>query len=119
MAIDRPECGVDAAEQAPHAARIRTAMAAALAGLTADEQRLLRLRFRDNLPIVRIAAIVGCDATPLYRRLAALLRRVRVSLAEQGLTASDVRPLVGHARVDLEAALLESDRFGERPSVAG
>ncbi|MEO8193785.1 MAG: sigma-70 family RNA polymerase sigma factor [Gemmatimonadales bacterium] len=62
----------------------------ALAKLTPRERLLLTLRFEDDLPASRIAAVLGMP-TPfhVYRRLNNLLAEMRVTLEARGIDGSD------------------------------
>ena len=98
----RADVNVQLEDLARGADCVRNALGSVLASLSAEDRKLLRLRFQQNLSVARIAELTDGNATVLYRRLAALLKGIRVELTRRGLTATDVRPLLGHAAVDLE-----------------
>lgn len=92
-------------EQQHEAARVRAALAKALARLDRDERRLLRLRFQDGLSMSEIAAVTEADAPALYRRFARILRRLRAELQAEQLTSLDVCPLLGQVGEQFDALL--------------
>lgn len=67
--------------------RVTAALGRALRTLTPDDSRLLKLRFTDGLAISTIARQEGMDQASLYRRVAALLRRLRRDLEGRGIAA--------------------------------
>jgi RNA polymerase sigma factor (sigma-70 family) len=67
--------------------RVTAALAGALRTLPPDDSRLLRLRFSEGLSISSIARSEGIDQASLYRRVAALLRRLRRDLEARGIEA--------------------------------
>jgi RNA polymerase sigma factor (sigma-70 family) len=73
---------------------------AALGRLSPDERRQLRMIFVDGLDIAQTARRCGFEERKFYRRLAALLRRLRHDVERAGLTASDVGAWIGRPDVD-------------------
>jgi RNA polymerase sigma factor (sigma-70 family) len=67
--------------------RVAEALAGALRTLPPADSRLLRLRFSEGLSISSIARSEGIDQASLYRRVAALLRRLRRVLEAHGIEA--------------------------------
>ena len=67
--------------------RVAAALAGALRTLPPADSRLLRLRFMEGLSISSIARSEGIDQASLYRRVAALLRRLRRDLESHGIQA--------------------------------
>ena len=67
--------------------RVAAALAGALRTLSPADSRLLRLRFAEGLSISSIARSEGLDQASLYRRVAALLRRLRRDLEARGIAA--------------------------------
>ena len=67
--------------------RVAEALAGALRTLPPADSRLLRLRFSEGLSISSIARSEGIDQASLYRRVAALLRRLRRDLESHGIQA--------------------------------
>jgi len=66
---------------------VSEALARSLRTLTPAESRLLKLRFSNGMSISSIARSEGLDQGSLYRRLAALLRRMRRDLESRGIAA--------------------------------
>lgn len=89
-----PESIPDAASQPADAIAMRgeldTCLREALSRLTPRERLLITLRFEDDMPASRIAAIVGMP-TPfhVYRRLNAILGHLRAVLESRGIDGSD------------------------------
>jgi RNA polymerase sigma factor (sigma-70 family) len=69
------------------AARVVTALRAAVARLTRTDQLILSLRFRDGLRINVIAERLGFPPKQLYRRIERLLRMLRRELEANGCAA--------------------------------
>lgn len=70
---------------------IHAALARALDRLPAEDAAILALKFRSGRKVSEIAAILGLPQKPLYRRIAALLTDLRVSLEREGLPATVVK----------------------------
>jgi RNA polymerase sigma factor (sigma-70 family) len=104
----RADALIDAGHLEQQAARVRIALTRVIASLPADDRRLLRLRFQDDLRIARIASMTGETPSSLYRRLSTLLTTVRVRLMEHRLTATDIRPLIGNSTIGIEGVLAPS-----------
>ena len=85
------------------AGRARSALAEAIPGLTPQEQLIVRLRFQDGFTVARIAQLIGEEQKPLYRRIDQILGRLRVHLTGAGITADEVRELLGNPAVELGA----------------
>ena len=67
---------------------LAAALARALRTLAPADFRLLKLRFANGLSISTIARREGLDQASLYRRVAALLRRLRRELEHRGIVAA-------------------------------
>ena len=59
------------------------ALRQAIAGLPADQQEILLLRYANDLPVGRVAAIVGLSRFAVGRKLRAALKRLRETLREE------------------------------------
>jgi RNA polymerase sigma factor (sigma-70 family) len=66
---------------------VSEALARSLRTLTPAESRLLKMRFSNGMSVSSIARREGLDQGSLYRRLAALLRRIRRDLEGRGIAA--------------------------------
>jgi RNA polymerase sigma factor for flagellar operon FliA len=100
-ATSRDQIAVD--EQQASAARARAALADAIPALTPQEQLIIRLRFQDGITVARIARLIGEEQKPLYRRIEQILARLRATLDAAGVTADEVRELLGNPVVELGA----------------
>ena len=94
-------------EQIASADKARTALAGALPALTAQEQLIIRLRFQDGVTVARIAQLIGEEQKPLYRRIEQILGRLRTTLTNAGVTADEVRDLLGNPVVELGAVFAD------------
>lgn len=90
-------------EQFASAGKARSALADAIPALTPQEQLIIRLRFQDGVTVARIAQLIGEEQKPLYRRIEQILARLRASLTAAGVTADEVRDLLGNPVVELGA----------------
>lgn len=90
-------------EQLARAGKAGTALAQAVPRLTPQEQLIIRLRFQDGVTVARIAQLIGEEQKPLYRRIEQILGRLRTHLTAAGVTAEEVRELLGNPAVELGA----------------
>lgn len=97
--------GVAASEHETRVMKAGTALAAALAELSPEDQIILRLRFQDGFTVARIAALIGEDQKPLYRRFERLYARLKEALTTAGVTEEDIGDLFGGPALDLPPAL--------------
>jgi RNA polymerase sigma factor (sigma-70 family) len=88
--------------------RISVALSGAVASLTVEEQRILKLRFEENLAVSEISKIVHVESQLLYRRLHSITRTLRASLEAQGVSQSDILRIVGHPTMLLRGVLGET-----------
>lgn len=64
----------------------RVALRGALAELTDHERLLIQLRFRDDLPLARVAGVLGYPTRfHTYRRLESILAKLRHALTRSGI----------------------------------
>lgn len=81
-----PDSGADP-EGELRTAELTRALEAALAELDPDDRLLLKLRFEDDLPVGRIAPLIGFPTVfHVYRRLRSVLGELRVSLEKSGFS---------------------------------
>ena len=90
----------EAAIDSAHRAKI--ALAHALPRLGPQEQLIIRLRYQDGFTVARIAQLLGEEQKPLYRRINQILARLRDALTQAGITADEVRALLGNPEVELD-----------------
>lgn len=87
-------------------AQMRDALRDALALVAADDRLILELRFRDALPLTRIAALMRLEARSLQRRIELAKNVIRESLLAQGIALSDLETLLRGA----DAGVADADR---------
>lgn len=84
-ALDEQAVGFDdpieAAEEFEMSQRTRNALRAALSKLSADDRRLVSLRYFQNRSVQSVAELLHVPAKPLYRRFERVLRSLRDSMA--------------------------------------
>jgi RNA polymerase sigma factor (sigma-70 family) len=68
-----------------------------------EDQLLLRMCFEQNLSLATVARVLQLEQKPLYRRREQILNVLRRALNEQGVSADDVRDVLGG---DLESAVV-------------
>jgi hypothetical protein len=78
---------LEALQRAGAARRIGDVLEQAVRALPADEQRLLRHRYSEGRTIPSLAEGLGVEPKALYRRFETVLRRLRRTLAEAGVTS--------------------------------
>lgn len=96
------ESAVLAREASAVAARMRTALAAALSGLPAQDLIVVRLHFGEGLTIADVARALGVEPKPLYRQLDRTLASLRRSLEAQGIQGSEIADWLGRDEWDEE-----------------
>lgn len=64
--------------------------------LPTEEQLIIRLRFREGLAIADVARALGLPEKPLYRRLPALVGRLRRRLEAGGITRDDLHDVLDY-----------------------
>jgi RNA polymerase sigma factor (sigma-70 family) len=72
----------------------------AMTGWPADDRLLVRLRFESSLTIADISRLMAVPQRPLYRRLEALLGRLRTALVSAGID-----PATAHEILDASARI--------------
>ncbi|HEX5714517.1 MAG TPA: sigma-70 family RNA polymerase sigma factor [Thermoanaerobaculia bacterium] len=81
--------------------QLRELLAPLLQSLPADDRLLLRLHYWDGLSLAVIALALGRPQRELYSARDKCLRKLRRNLVEAGLSADQVRRLIGCSRLDL------------------
>jgi RNA polymerase sigma factor for flagellar operon FliA len=87
------------------AKQITAALSKALQELPAEDRLILRMRYEDGFTIRDIATALHLEPRPLYSRFEKCHRRLRESLEGQGVTWSDVEPILGWTGTDLRLDL--------------
>jgi RNA polymerase sigma factor for flagellar operon FliA len=94
-------------EDSTEVERVSIALSECIAALHPEDQRILKLRFEENLTVVEIAAVLDVDIRSLYRRLQTVIRMLRTSLEARGVRHADILRLVGHPTLLLRSVLAE------------
>lgn len=84
----QPDAGLERAEAAALAARLKPALSKAVKRLTPAERRLLEMRFREGRQVSEIAQAMGVEARPLYRQFERIVARLRRGMESFRLPAS-------------------------------
>ena len=86
---------VDALDVERQSKKANDVVRSAMAQFTPEDRVVLRLRFSANASIASIARALGLEQRPLYRRIEALLERLRVALVAAGIDAASAGDLIG------------------------
>jgi RNA polymerase sigma factor (sigma-70 family) len=98
---------VVAEERHTLAARAGAALARVLRELPPVEQIMLRMLYRDDMTIQRIAEVFGEKPKPLYNRLDRLRARLGQMIGDAGITAEDMRELFKGEALELPPAFAD------------
>ena len=96
---------VDALDVAQRSTLANDAVRAAMTMMSSEDRVILRLRFSANASIAQIARSLGLEQRPLYRRIEALLARLRRGLEAAGVDASSAHELIGAPDESLDFGL--------------
>ena len=75
-------------------ARLFAAVERAIRSLPPEDQLIVRLRYGESLAIADVARALGLAEKPLYRRLPAIVRRVRELLEAAGYSRADAEEVL-------------------------
>jgi RNA polymerase sigma factor (sigma-70 family) len=89
-APERADDRIVARESAAAGREARAALARALDDLSAEDRRILEMRYQDGRTVRDLASELGLEARRLYRRIEISLRRLRGGLEAQGITRQAV-----------------------------
>ncbi|HEX8254185.1 MAG TPA: hypothetical protein VF846_13655 [Thermoanaerobaculia bacterium] len=87
------------------AARVNRIVAQALGGFPLEDRMLIRFRFGSSMSIADISRILRLPQRPLYRRLEALLARLRKLLHDEGVDAAEALELIGSSGAEMQFGL--------------
>jgi len=93
------------------------AMRKTMAALPSEDAMILRFRFGSGMSIADISRMLRLPQRPLYRRLEALLERLRAALDAAGLDSRDLTALIGEAH-EMDFGLAEGKTAPARQSVS-
>jgi RNA polymerase sigma factor for flagellar operon FliA len=96
--------------------RTSRAVRDALETLPAEDRMLIRFRFGSSMSVADISRILRLPQRPLYRRLEALLARLRRVLGDAGVDDSAVEELIGSPVAEMQFGLTSDER---RPGIEG
>jgi RNA polymerase sigma factor (sigma-70 family) len=109
---------IDSIDNAKRGERIQAALSAALAQLNPQDRIVLKMRFCDDFTVARISQLLGLPQKPLYRRIAEIMRTLRLELETRGVEAASLAAFFGHAGSDLDVDLeAPREKSGPRPSL--
>jgi RNA polymerase sigma factor (sigma-70 family) len=94
--------------------RAARAVRETLALLPLQDRMLIRFRFGGDLSIADISRLLGVEQRPLYRRIEALLRRLREALEREGVGSAAIEELIsagGSESHDFGLEVGKNDRF--------
>lgn len=111
-----PDARVHAVEDEAAMRTARSALRAALAGLTGQDRLILRMRFTDSFQVAEIASALRLDAKPLYKRLEKLLAQLRTGLERAGIERTRILDLLGRSSNELAAGLTPAGIGVRHPS---
>ncbi len=94
--------------------RVSGALKAALAGLSAEDRLILKLRFADGLTIRAIAKTLGLDQRRIYGRVRKLLSEVRARIVEAGVRCEEALELLDWPACEIEAGLGDPDEHSQK-----
>lgn len=77
---------IEAANQSADHRRTMDALRQAYQTLDAADRRILRLRFKDNMTITAIAALLGTPVKPMFRQVQRILNTLRRELAASAIS---------------------------------
>jgi len=71
-----------------------------------EDAKILRLRFASSMSVADIARVLNIQQRPLYRRIEALLARLRATLQAAGVDAAALAGVIGEAADELDFGLV-------------
>ena len=87
----------------------------ALDSWPAEDAAIVRMRFGSGMPISDISRMLRLPQRPLYRRVEALLARLRRELEQAGIDDGSLEDLIGDAGEDLDFGFAEWKSDAHRP----
>ena len=101
-AAERADDRALAADAERLAEKTSNAIRDALETMTLEERMIIRFHYASAMTIAEISGVLRLPQRPLYRRLEALLRRLRATLTAAGIDAHDLGDLIGNATRELD-----------------
>ncbi len=111
--------GIMSAERECTARRAAAALDESIAGLDAEDQIILRMRFANSMRVPDIARIFSLDMKKLYKRIDKLLIRLKMALEKAGIARADIDDLLLHGDQDITLRLVREEKPPRGPSNTG
>jgi RNA polymerase sigma factor (sigma-70 family) len=111
---DSADTRVNAGDRQRISGVVERALREFLGALPVEDRMLIRMRFGSEMSIADIARMMSLPQRPLYRRLEALLMRLRTALAAAGVDGAMAEELVGRDDAnELDFGLLDNQVNGK------
>jgi len=104
------------ADLGKRSAQASCAVRSAMEAMSAEDRIILRLRFEKEMAIADIARSLGMPQRPLYRRLEALLAKLKTALEQAGIDGVDASEIIGSAGDRLDFGLTDGKTAAPQPS---
>ncbi|HYO74864.1 MAG TPA: hypothetical protein VE010_00260 [Thermoanaerobaculia bacterium] len=104
---DNADAAAIANDESRTAARVSRVVGEALNGFPLEDRMLIRFRFGSSMSIADISRILRLPQRPLYRRLEALLARLRKLLHDEGVDAAEALELIGSRVAEMQFGLAD------------
>jgi RNA polymerase sigma factor for flagellar operon FliA len=111
--------GIMSAERECTARRAAAALDACIAGLDAEEQLILRMRFANSMRVPDIAGVLSLNMKKLYKRIDKLLKCLKIALEKAGIARADIDDLLLHGDPDISLRLVREEKPPKGPSNTG
>jgi RNA polymerase sigma factor for flagellar operon FliA len=72
-----------------------------------EDAMILRFRFASSMTIAQVSRMLRLPQRPLYRRIEALLAKLRGTLADAGLDAQVLLSIIGEASQEMDFGLTD------------
>ncbi len=82
-----------------------------------EDAMMLRFHYGSSMTIAEISRMLGLPQRPLYRRIEALLAKLRAALAAAGLDAGTLTSIIGEASQEMDFGFHDGKTEGARRSV--
>ena len=107
---------VMAADLGKRSAQASHAVRSAMEAMSAEDRVLIHLRFEKGMAVSDIARSLGTAQRPLYRRLEALLTKLKAALEHAGIDGVDAAEIIGAAGDRLDFGLTGGKTADAEPS---
>lgn len=114
--VERTDGSLLASERDAVARRANTVMRSALRALPLEDRMLLRFRFILHMTIADVSRMLRLPQRPLYRRIEAILGRLRDALISASVDPVSIAQLIGTAAADFDFGLDPLENGAAHPS---